>query len=246
MVFEPDARMKGKMLKDGSVLKFMYSVAGAGNGLIAMGAMLVPIGILLAVALAGIMGTAQAVVVATVIGVPGLLLIIAGMMLQNRRMSNWMKAYQKNSGLSEGELRRFDDEFRQPGTLLFALEKGKDTNSLKKMGVITSHYVKFPGIVPYILRQEELVAFFYTRKYLCGDGGYDKALIAYGTDKERGFMAREQGNEKTNMEIVEAIASRNPMVITDHHFVYEGKEYDAVRRPEEVIDLHERIRRQQA
>lgn len=38
MVFEPDERLKQKMAKDGSVLQYMYSVAGAGKGLAAMGA----------------------------------------------------------------------------------------------------------------------------------------------------------------------------------------------------------------
>ena len=245
MVFEPNEKIKKKMSKDGSVLKFMYSVAGAGKGLVAMGAMLVPIGILLGVALAGVMGTMQAIVVTAVCAIPGLLLIIGGMMLQNRRVSNWMKAYMKRSSLTEEDIRRLEQEFQQPGTLLFSVDKGKDTNSLKKMGIITNHYVKFPGIMPYIVRQEDLVAFFYTKKYQCDDGGYDKALVAYGTNSEYCYVARENGSEKANLEIVQAIAARNPMVITDHHFAYEGKTYDAVRGIEDVIALHKRIRAQQ-
>ena len=43
-------------------------------------------------------------------------------------------------------------------------------------------------------------------------------------------------------EIVEAIEARNPMVITSHHFTYEGKTYDAVRDADEVVALHKRLR----
>ena len=47
MVLEPDDRMKQKMTRNGSVLQYMYSVAGAGKGLITMGIMLIFIAVLL-------------------------------------------------------------------------------------------------------------------------------------------------------------------------------------------------------
>ena len=94
------------------------------------------------------------------------------------------------------------------------MDKGKDTNSLKQMGFLTDNYIKFPSLGPCVFRLEDLVACFYTKKYLCQDGGYDSALIAYITD---------------------------PRVISDHFFSYEGKEYDAVKNPEEVIQLHKQV-----
>ena len=51
MVFEPESSMKRKMAKNGSVLQYMHSVAGAGKGLIAMGIMLIGIGAMLTAAL---------------------------------------------------------------------------------------------------------------------------------------------------------------------------------------------------
>ena len=51
MVFEPDAKLKKKMDKDGSVLKYMYGVGGAGKGLIAGGGMFSAIGVLLVLSL---------------------------------------------------------------------------------------------------------------------------------------------------------------------------------------------------
>lgn len=50
MVLVPDDKLKRKMSKNGSVLQFMYSAAGAGKGLAALGGMLIGIGIMLAAA----------------------------------------------------------------------------------------------------------------------------------------------------------------------------------------------------
>ena len=51
MVFEPESSLKRKMAKNGSVLQYMHSVAGAGKGLIAMGIMLIGIVAMLTAAL---------------------------------------------------------------------------------------------------------------------------------------------------------------------------------------------------
>ena len=75
------------------------------------------------------------------------------------------------------------------------MDKAKDTNSLKQMGFITANYVKFPAVSPCVFRLEDIVACFYTKKYLCQDGGYDCALIAYVTDDELGFMQRNPRTE---------------------------------------------------
>ena len=57
MVFEPDDKLKQKMSKNGSVLRYMYCVAGAGKGLAARGGMLIVIGILVAAGLFNVMGS---------------------------------------------------------------------------------------------------------------------------------------------------------------------------------------------
>lgn len=241
MVLIPDDKLKGKMSKNGSVLQYMYSVSGAGKGIAALGAMLIVIGIMLAAALYGVLGPAGAVKTAAALIVPGILLIVLGMTMQQKKERGWLAAYTKLSGLPEQEILQADQEFRQPGTVLYALDKGKDTNSLKKMGFITSNYIRFPGSAPYLQRLTDMVACFYTKKYLCDDGGYDRALIAYSTDGENVFCYRNPP-EKASLEIVEAVEARNPMVITEHHFTYEGKEYDGVRGCDEVIAFHKRIR----
>lgn len=240
MVFEPDDKLKQKMTKNGSVLQFMYSVSGAGKGLAAMGIMLIIIGIALAAILVNTVGAQGAITFAVFLIVPGILLTVLGISMQQKRERGWAKAYRKACGLSEQDLLQIEQEFRKPGTVLLSMDKDKDTNSLKRMGFITEHYVKFPSIDPCIFRLEDLVACLYTKKYLCQDGGYDRALVAYIADRELGFLHRNPP-EKPSLAIVKAIGERNPRVITDHFFTYEGKEYDAVRKPEEVILLHKRV-----
>lgn len=240
MVLEPDNRMKQKMAKNGSVLQFMYSVAGAGKGLAAMGVMLIWIAVLLAAALFRIIGTQKAVMVAAGIIVPGILLAAAGVSIQKKRERGWAAAYTKLSGMDEKELHQVDQEFQQPGTVLFSFDKGKDSNSLKKMGFITANYIKFPGINPFLLRLDDLVACFYTKKMLCRDGGYDHGFIAYPVEGEWTFVM-DSPPEKASLEIVKLVKEHNPKVITDHFFAYEGKEYDAFGGMEEVIELHKRV-----
>lgn len=240
MVFIPDDKLKQKMQKNGSVLQFMYSVAGAGKGLIAMGVMLIGIAVMLAAALFNTIGTESAVKLAAVIIIPSILLVVLGIRMQKKKESGWLKAYQEPTGLTEREIQQIEQEFKQPDTLFFSFDKGKDTNSLKKMGFITKTYIKFPGVNTYVFKLDDMVACFYTKKYLCQDGGYDRAFIAYPLNSEWGIYLNSPP-EKASLEIVTAVSERNPKVITDHHFSYEGKEYDAVRGLDEVIALHKRV-----
>lgn len=240
MILEPSEKIRKKMAKDGSVLKYMYSVAGLGKGLVAGGLMLVFAGVLLAIMLLSTFEAPQAIRIGGVGVVPGLLLLIGGAYLQKRHDDGWLKAYARNTHLPEQDILRADAELKEPGVLFFASARGKDTNSLKKMGFITPHYVKFPGVHPSMARLEDLVACFYTKKFLCKDGGYDKAFVAYSRDKNMSFLTSDI-KEKDAQEIVEMIASRNPAVITHHHFLYEGKEYDAAQGMDEVIALYNTV-----
>ena len=240
MVLVPDDKLKRKMSKNGSVLQFMYSATGVGKGLIAMGAMLVGISIMLAAALANTIGTASAIRMAAIIIVPSILLIVLGSHMQKKKESGWIKAYMEQSKMGEQEVHQIDQEFRQPDTVLFSLDKGKDTNSLKRIGFITKNYIKFPGLSSCVFRLDDMVACFYTKKYLCQDGGYDRALVAYPLNGEYGFL-QDSPPEKASLEIVKLVGERNPKIITEHHFAYEGKEYDAVRGLDEVIALHKQV-----
>ena len=72
MIFEPDDRLKQKMAKNGSVLQYMYSVSGAGKGVMALGIMLAVIGAALAAVLTNTMGTQGAVTFGAAMIIPGI------------------------------------------------------------------------------------------------------------------------------------------------------------------------------
>ncbi len=240
MVFEPESSLKRKMAKNGSVLQYMHSVAGAGKGLIAMGIMLIGIGAMLTAALFNMMGAERAMVMALVIMAPSVLLIVLGIFMQKKREREWVSSYMKKTDMKEQDLRQIDQEFKQPGIVLLSLDNGKDANSLKKMGFITANYVKLPGVKPSIFRLEDIVACLYTKKMLCADGGYDRALIAYPLHVDWVYCWTSPP-EKASLEIVKTIGEHNPRIITDHHFIYEGKEYDAVGGMDEVKALYKRV-----
>jgi len=232
--------LKQKMSKNGSVLQYMYSVSGAGKGLFAMGVMLMGIGILLGAVLVNTMGTQGAIRLGGAMVIPGILIAVLGISMQRKKEQGWAEAYRKACGLSEQELHQIDLEFRQPGTILLSMDQEKDTNSLKRMGFITANYVKLPSMDPFVFRLKDLAACLYTKKYLCQDGGYDRALLAYGLDGEYAYLYTSPP-EKASLESVKTIGEHNPRIITDHHFIYEGKEYDAVGGMDEVKALYKRV-----
>ena len=65
-------------------------------------------------------------------------------------------------------------------------------------------------------------------------------MVAYFVDGDMGILHRNPP-EKASIAIVKAIGERNPRIITDHFFTYEGEEYDAVKEPEKVVQLHKRV-----
>lgn len=245
MVFTPSDKLKNKMTIDGSVLKYMHSVSGAGKGLWAGGIVLAAAGFLLAVLLVGTLELPKALLFGAIFLAPGVLMIVLGISMQKRRMNNYLSSIAKRMEMSEEELRQVEREFLEPGTVLLSFDKKKDKNSLKKMGFLTAHYVKMPGnnlVFQYIQPIRDIVACFYTDKFLCNDGGYDKVMMIYSTQMACRW---DEPNPKAAAEIIQAIEARNPMVITTHHFTYEGKQYDAVRGAEEVVALNKRLREEQ-
>lgn len=240
MVLELTGKYKKKMQKDGSVLKYMYSVSGLGKGLVAGGLLLAFCGVLLAVMLLPSFDMTSVIRIGGVGVVPGLLFAVLGAFLQKRRNDKWLKAYVKFTHLPEEDIIRADEELKGEGVLLFSDSSSKNSNALQKMGFITPHYVRFPGVKPHMTRLEDLVACFYTKKFLCGDGGYDKAFVAYSRDKKMEYGMTDM-KERAAQEIVELIAARHPAVITSHHFQYQGRQYDAVRGQDEVIALYNMV-----
>ncbi len=242
MVFTPDESLKRKMQDHGSVLRFMNSKAGLGNGLIAGGMVFLIFGVLLGgmLLLPGTLRLRSILTLAGICCAPGILLIAIGAVLRQRRIVNWKKGYRKRSGLSEEELQQAETEFMEPGTVLFAFDEGKSLGRLKLAGFITEHYVKIPGPWSVMYRLSDLVACFYA-KGVKEELDAEHAFVIYGTDPDRSYMLRDTANDKVNTEIVDAIASRCPSVIAARRFLYDGKEYDALLKQDEVIALHKRL-----
>ncbi len=71
-------------------------------------------------------------------------------------------------------------------------------------------------------------------------------MFAFHNSKKpgEGYIAKDQCDAKCGQEIVDALVSRNPFIISAHRFIYEGRQYDALLGQPEVIALHNRLKQQ--
>ena len=239
----PNEAQKAKMKKDGSILKYLYGAAGIGKGIAAGGITLMVCGAALT-ALVIPAGMTQALVMAGAVILPGALLTIFGSAKQKKRDDNWVKAYMEASGLSEEEVLQAEAEFQAPGAILLGFY-GSSKKDLRQGGFLSAHYLKLPGISPMIYRVEDLVACFFSEKYLCQDGGYAKAALIYTKDPDK-YSEYVDVSEKRCQDAIQAIAEANPSIITSPYFIYEDQKYDAAQQRQEVVALHNRVMAQAA
>ncbi len=236
MVFIPDQELKQKMMKDGSVLKYMRTAGGAGIGLIAGSIVFFVTGALLALFLPPL---------GLLIAAPGILMLVPGVILRIRQLKNWKKDYMKKTGLTEQELANVEEEFMAPGTVMFAFNNSKKPGDLRTAGFVTEHYVRMPMAWINLFRLDEVVACFFV-KGMGSSLGFDRALVLYDEKSApgEGYIAKDSCDAKCGQEIVDAIVSRNPFIISAHRFIYEGRQYDALLGQPDVIALHNRLKQQ--
>ena len=238
-----DEKQKAAMQKDGSTLKYMYSVAGAGKGLAAGGWTLLVIGLALT-AMVSTAGVPQMLVMGAVTILPGVLLVLLGKWKQDQRDHGWVQAYAECSGISEADVPQADAEFLDSRTAVVGVWGG-DKNAKKKAGFVSPNYFKVPGIWPRLYRLQDVSACFFTDQFICEDGGYAKAVVIYGTSPERCTEIVDI-SEKRAAEIIGAVKAAAPSVITDRCFQYEGQTYDALEQREQVVALYNHVMGQSA
>lgn len=228
--------------RHGSVLKAYRARGGGAAGAIAGGVTLFISGVLLGgVSMLGL-GT-RGLVIGAAFWAPGLLLIILGTVMRNKRINGYLDYYQKETGYSAGELQAADRELMGPGVGVIA---GK-TNRAKEevMFMITEHYFMsvWPNKGCYLVKLEDIVAAFHSCQipfismYL--EGLYviskrdvaGKAQVNPLTKKQyngyyNAIMSEQQNAEAVCMEAVEEIAKRVPHVIRHQHIVVNGENFD--------------------
>lgn len=171
---------------------------------------------------------------------PGILMTVIGIVLRKSRLKKAMEGYAKATGFTMDELHQFDQEFWSPNTILFSLVGSVKAN-LKNCGIITEHYIKMPSAFAFIYRIEDMVACYFSKILPDEYSSYATGFIAYTSEENRAFEASVTVKEKDAQEVVNLILSRNPSIFGAHHFMYDGKQYDAYLGRQEVIALHNRL-----
>lgn len=138
------------------------------------------------------------------------------------------------------EIKTVDSELMGPDAIIISgplLNKG--TKGLSMACFITEHYFVVPlaAGTSYVRRIQDLVAVFYSDE-IPGINGYKHGM---------GFISRRDDapgchavlTKEPYMEAVQILSQRNPRMITDQKFLYEGKIYDLWKNSRDVIQLFE-------
>lgn len=223
---------KGK----GSILKCIRISKGGGKGLIAGAIVLliftVPVSILFLLSDPNFF-------MAAVISAPGLLLLVLGIVLKNKRTASWISYYQEQSGFSEGELQQADRELASPSTTIATCRYPGTMKDSYIAGLFTEHYVVMNGgLQPYIWRLEDIIAAGFS------DSG-DIWCMVFLTihDKEAmGINCLITDTDKKPPlanEILQELSRRNPKILCGQEIVCDGRQYILERDGAQLLRLYQ-------
>lgn len=221
---------KGK----GSILKSIRIDKGGGKGMIA-GAIILLV-FTLPITIMGLLADAGDMV-SILISVPGLLLLILGIVLKNKRNASWIAYYQKESGFSEAELHEIDRELASPSTTIVTCRFPNTTKDSYVAGFFTEHYVLINGVSPYLRRLEDIIAAAFS------DSG-DIWCMAFLTvqDKETlgvNLVTETSRKETLANEIMQELSRRNPKILCGQEIVCDGRGYILERDGAQLLRLYQ-------
>lgn len=237
MIVDKNDSAYKKLIKkgNGSVLKGLRAVKGGGRGCIAGGGVLLGFGLVfgIPILIAGIAEGALAdFITAAVLIAPGLLAMVIGFILRNKRNSSYMEFYQKETGFSEEELKQVDRELTSDNVQMIGYVKfGAASKRDRAVACfITDNY--FVTEWYYVRRIEDMVAAAFS------DSEDVWGLVCLSSrDKEAWFETYNvQADRKQElcMEIIAALKSRKEIISTQF-FTLNKKKYDLRKNSRELL-----------
>ncbi|MCM1326406.1 MAG: hypothetical protein NC094_03410 [Bacteroidales bacterium] len=218
-----DLMKKGK----GSILQALRGKVGAGKGLIAAGI------ILLVFTLPGALmdlAAGENAVVSILFTIPGILLVVFGIVMKSKRTNSWLSYYQEQTGYSEGELRQLDRELAAASTTLII----PDHNIAC---FLTENYMVVNGMEPYVRRLEDIIAVAFS-------DSTDTWCMVVLTKADKGikrvglFTDTEKKPELCK-EIMQELCRRKPNILCGQEIVCDGKSYILERDGAELLRLYQ-------
>lgn len=219
-----------KLLKEGkgSILKAIRTDKGGGKGLIAGGIVLLAAALLFSL-FGGLL----------FFGIPGLILLVIGIVLKRKRDSSWISYYQEKTGYSENELLQIDRELSSPSVTLVTTSSATTSNDIACF--FTEHYMVMNGVYPYVRRLEDFIAVAFS-------DSTDNWCMASLTrqDKETmsvGLFTDSAKKAALCSEIMQELQLRNPNVLCGQAIVCEDKRYILERDGAQILRLYQEGRK---
>lgn len=176
MIIGADEKLRQKAVKDGSVLKGIRTSGGLGIGLIAGGIFLLIIGLLFGLPFI-IKNPMAALVLFGVFAAPGALLLLFGMINQNKRKRTYIEHYAKKSGYDESVIAEADRQLLLADTVAIG-NATQNTNGkpIILLYVTPDYLVNTAAGECYILPLKDIAAAFYSKE-IPGINGYRHGLV---------------------------------------------------------------------
>lgn len=236
MIASTEHKLYQKTLKKGkdSILKSIRIDKGGGKGLIAGAIVLLiftlPLSIFCLIAEAG-------VVVSILLSVPGLLLLVLGIIFKRKRTASWLSYYQEQTGFSEGELQQVDRELLSPSVTIVTCRFPNTTKDCYVAGFFTEHYVVINGVSPYVRRLEDIIAVAFS-------DSTDIWCMAFLTVQDKEALAVNLVTETSRKvtlanEIIQELSRRNPKILCGQVIACEGRHYILERDGAQILRLYQ-------
>lgn len=228
-----------KLLKkgNGSILKALRTGGGAGIGLIVGGILFVLLA-LLSFALPLAAGEDYlfiALIMGGSFGIPGLLLLGIGILLNHRRVTGWINYYLEATGYTEEEILEIDRELASPSVEL-VMTRLSGTTAVDIACFLTPHCIVTNTIAPYMRKYEDLIAVAYS------DITEPACMVCLSRQDEETMAALRPAGSRDKKELIEKVMTelcrRNPAILRGQSIVCNGRRYILDRDGAELLRLH--------
>lgn len=236
MVIHTEDKVYQKLCKSGSILKGLRSSKGGGLGCIAGGITFIAFAVFILFLFFVIGFVRVGLFFLAILGIPGALLVLVGLLLRHKKNASYIAFYQKETGLREEELHQLDRELAAPDVHMIGYVREDSHNRQAIACFLTEHYFVTEG--GYIRRLEDMVAVAYTVKTLTLG-----LLCLSRQDSAARFMTFDASADKKKglcMEIIQALSLRNPQILRGQYLLCENKRYDLLSENDsrEIIRLY--------
>ncbi|MCM1536806.1 MAG: hypothetical protein NC254_00210 [bacterium] len=238
MITSTNNKLYRRLLKKGkgNILKAIRIDKGGGKGLIAGAISLLvftlPATIIGLLTDSGILASFLSIL----LSLPGLLMLVIGIVLKNKRASSWSSYYKEQTGFSETELPAVERELASPSTIVVTCKNMSVKNNYLA-AFFTEHYILINNLCPYLRRVEDIIAAAFSDST---DSWHMVFLSTMDTDTHVvGLFTDSMWKESLAKEIMQELSRRNPNILCGQEIVCDGRLYILERDGAQILRLYQ-------